>query len=99
MDDGVFLDVCIVCFSLLLLMLSLFILVFISGQIFVSSSKDAATMTVIVELIIRAITVLLLLTLMIIYYSQELPVQYIFKEQLSIQHRKISTNGHATIWK
>ena len=80
-------------------MLSLFILVFISGQIFVSSSKDAATMTVIVELIIRAITVLLLLTLMIIYYSQELPVQYIFKEQLSIQHRKISTNGHATIWK
>ena len=80
-------------------MLSLFILVFISGQIFVSSSKDAATMTVIVELNIRAITVLLLLTLMIIYYSQELPVQYIFKEQLSIQHRKISTNGHATIWK
>ena len=80
-------------------MLSLFILVFISGQIFVSSSKDAATMTVIVELIIRAITVLLLLTLMIIYYSQELPVQYIFKEQLSIQHRKISTNGNATIWK
>ena len=58
-----------VCFSLLLLLLSLFSLVFISGQNFISSSKDVAASTAVVELIIRTIT------LTIVYYSRELPVQ------------------------
>ena len=45
-----------VCFSLLSLLLSLFSLVFISGQNFISSSKDVAASTAVVELIIRTIT-------------------------------------------
>ena len=64
-----------VCFSLLLLFLSLFSLVYISGQNFISSSKDAAGTTAVVELTIRTITVSFLLTLAIIYYSRELSVQ------------------------
>ena len=52
-----------VCFSLLLLLLSFFSLVFISGQNFISSSQDGAASTAVVELIIRKITVSLLLTL------------------------------------
>ena len=62
-------------FSLLLLLLSLFSLVFISGQNFIFSSKDAAASTAVVELIIRKITVSLLLALTIVYCSLELPVQ------------------------
>ena len=58
-----------VCFSLLLLLLSLFSLVFISGQNFISSSTAVAASTAVVELIIRTI----LLT--IVYYSRELPIQ------------------------
>ena len=64
-----------VCFSLLLLFLSLFSLVYISGQNFISGSKDAAGTTAVVELTIRTITVSFLLTLAIIYYSRELSVQ------------------------
>ena len=63
-----------VCFSLLLL-LSLFSLVFISSQNFFTSSKSAAASTAVVKLIIRKITVSLLLTLTIVCYSRELPVQ------------------------
>ena len=45
-----------VCFSLLLLLLSLCSLVFISGKSFISSSKDVAASTTVVELILRTIT-------------------------------------------
>ena len=54
-------------FFLLLLMLSLFCLVFISGQNFISSNKDVAASTAIVELIVRTTT------LTIVYYSRKLP--------------------------
>ena len=39
------------------------------------------------------------MTLTIVYYSQEMPVQKIFIEQLSIQHWKISASGHGSVWK
>ena len=57
------------CFLFLFLLLSLFSLIFISGQNFISGSKDVATSTAVVELIIRTIT------LTIVYYSRELPAQ------------------------
>ena len=61
-------------FSLLLLLLPLFFsLVLISGQSFTCTSNDAAAKTAAVELIIRRITVSLLLTLAIVYYSLDLP--------------------------
>ena len=56
-----------VCLSLLLLLLSLFSLVSISGQNSVFSSKDPAATTTAVGLIIRTIIMLLLLTLKIAY--------------------------------
>ena len=59
-----------VCFSLLLLLMSLFSSVFISGQNFTSGSKDASATTAAAELIIRTITASLLLTLTIVYYSR-----------------------------
>ena len=60
MDYGAFSEMFVfVCFSLLLL-LSLFSLVFISGQNFIGSSKDAATSAAVVELIIRKITVVVI---------------------------------------
>ena len=62
-------------FHFSLLFLSLFSLLFISGKNFISSSKDAAATTAVVELIIRTGTVSLLLALAIVYYSQELPIQ------------------------
>ena len=80
-----------VCFSLLLRFLSLFSLVYISGQNFISNSKDAAGTTAVVELTIRTITVSFLLTLAIIHYSRELSVQEIFIEHLS--------NGNGSVWK
>ena len=80
MDYGLLLRFLFVFFSLLLLLLSLFSLVFISGQNFITSSKNVAASTAVVELIIRTIT------LTIVCYSRELPVQQIFIEQLSIQH-------------
>ena len=58
-----------VSFSLYLLLLSLFSLVFISSQNFITSSKDVASSTAVVELIIRT------MALTIVYYSGELPVQ------------------------
>ena len=58
-----------VCFSLYLLLSSVFCLVFISGQNFISNSKDVVSLTAVVELIIRTIN------LKIVCYSQELPVQ------------------------
>ena len=60
--------------SLLLLLLPLFSLIFISGQNFISSSKDAAAATAVVEPIISAISVSLLLTLKIVHYPWEFPV-------------------------
>ena len=57
-----------VCFSLFWLLLSLFSLLFISGQNFISSSKDAATSAAVVELIVTKIIVSLLLTLAIVCY-------------------------------
>ena len=45
-------------------LLSLFSLVFISGQNFISSSKDVAVSTVFIELIIKPTT------LTIVYYSR-----------------------------
>ena len=51
-----------------------FSFVFISGQNFSFSSKDAAVTTAAVELNIRTIIVLLLLTLKTICYSRELSV-------------------------
>ena len=62
-------------FLLLLLLLFLVSLVFISDQNFSSSSKDTAATTDVVELIIRTVSVSLLLTLAIAYYSRDLPVQ------------------------
>ena len=50
-------------------------MVSISAQNFISSSKDAVTTTVAVELIIRTVSVSLLLTLTIVYYSREFSVQ------------------------
>ena len=65
----------IVCLSLFLLLLSLFSLVSIPGQNSIFNGKDAAATTAAVELIIRTIIMLLLLTLKIVYYSRELSVQ------------------------
>ena len=73
-------------------------LVFISGQNFIPTSKDVAATTAVVELIMRTVTVLMLLTLKIVYYSRNLPVQQIFKELFSVQHWKISANGHGFVW-
>ena len=60
--------------SLLLLLLPLFSLIFISGKNLISSSKDAAATTAVVEPIISTISVSLLLTLKIVHYSWEFPV-------------------------
>ena len=57
-----------VCFLLFWLLLSLFSLLFISGQNFISSSKDVAASAAVVELIVRKITVSLLLTLAVVCY-------------------------------
>ena len=62
------------CLSLLLLLLSLFPLVSIFGRAFISSSKDVANTTAVVQLILKTISVSLLLTLKIAYYSRELPI-------------------------
>ena len=67
---------------------------FFFGQNFNFSSNDTAVATAAVELNIRTIILLLLLTLKIVYYSRELSVQQTFVEQFSIQHLKISGNGH-----
>ena len=64
-----------ICLKLLLLLLSLFSFVFISGQNFISNSKDAAATTAADELIIGIISVLLLLKLKILYYSRELSLR------------------------
>ena len=78
------------CLSLLLLLLSLFSTVCIFGQNSFFSSKDAVSTIASVELIIRAVTMLLLLILEMVYYLRELTGQYIYIElyieQLSIRH-------------
>ena len=80
------LDVCLwfcCCFAVVFV---LFSFVFISGQNFSSRSKDTAVTTAAVELNMRTIIMLLLLTLKVLYYSWELSIQQIFVEQFSIQH-------------
>ena len=61
---GLFGDICF--YLLVLLLHSLFPFVFIYSQTFNSSSKDTAVTTAAIELIIRKIIVLLLLTLNIV---------------------------------
>ena len=62
-----------VCFSFFFAVFVSFCL--FSGKNFISSNKDAAATTAVVELIIRTGTVSLLLALAIVYYSRELPIQ------------------------
>ena len=56
------------CLLLLLVLLSLFSLVFISGQNFISSSKDTIATTTVAKLILRALVVSLLLTLKVVIF-------------------------------
>ena len=78
-----FLDVCFCLFFVAFVIVFSFLFVL---HVWPKFYLHAAALTAIVELIIRKITVSLLLTLTIVYYSRELPVQEIFIEQLSIEH-------------